>query len=132
MIEVTAAIISKGSKILIARRSPHKHLGGFWELPGGKIEFGETPQECLRRELIEELGMNVKVGALYMENLCQYPEKTILLKAYLCELISEDLVLTAHDKTEWIDVADYPNYQFAPADVPIIESLLNYNFNDYA
>lgn len=101
-------------------------------MPGGKIEVGETPQECLERELIEELGMTVKVGALYMESLFQYPEKTILLKAYLCELISEDVVLTAHDKIEWIDVVDYSNYQFAPADIPIIESLLNINLNNYA
>ena len=61
MIEVIAAIIRNNNKTLIARRRPNKHLGGYWEFPGGKIENGETPEECLVREIKEELGVSINV-----------------------------------------------------------------------
>jgi len=125
MITVTAAIIHKESKILIARRTPHKHLGGLWEFAGGKIEAGESAEECLKRELKEELGITVKVGDFYMENHHQYPEKEILLKAYFCELVSGDIVLNDHDQVEWVERTEFKNYQFAPADIPIIKALTN-------
>lgn len=121
--QVTAAIIRKGSKILIARRSPNKDLGGYWEFPGGKIEEGETPQECLRRELQEELGIVVNVGTFYMENEHNYGEKIILLKAYECEHISGDIILDDHDKIEWVYKSEFINFKFAPADIPFIKTL---------
>ena len=120
---VTAAIIKKDNKILIARRAPNKHLAGFWEFPGGKIEEGETPEFCLKRELIEELGITVNVGKFYMENQHDYGAKIILLQAYLCELISGDIVLRDHDKFEWIVKSDLTNFKFAPADIPFVNAL---------
>jgi 8-oxo-dGTP diphosphatase len=123
MILVTAAIINKGSKILIARRSPKKHMGGYWEFPGGKIEDGETPEVCLKRELEEELGIIVKVGDFFMENEHNYGEKRILLKAYFCELISGNIILNDHDQIEWVEKSEFHNYDFAPADVPFLNAL---------
>lgn len=123
MMVVTAAIIFNQSKILITRRSAKKHLAGFWEFPGGKIEENETPEECLKRELIEELGIIVKVGAFFMENQHKYEEKEILLKAFFCELISGEIILNDHDMILWIEKSELENYQFAPADIPIIKAL---------
>ena len=120
--QVTAAIIRKGAKILIARRAPNKHLAGFWEFPGGKIEEGETPQECLKRELEEELGIVVSVGTFFMENEHHYEDKIILLKAYECDHISGDIILNDHDQIEWVETAEFVNFKFAPADIPFIKT----------
>lgn len=121
--QVTAAIIRKGSKILIARRSPNKHFGGFWEFPGGKIEKGETAQECLKRELEEELGIIIRVGQFFMENEHHYDDKIILLKAYECEHISGNIVLNDHDQIKWVEKSEFVNFKFAPADIPFIKAL---------
>lgn len=121
--QVTAAIIRKGSKILIARRAPSKHLGGFWEFPGGKIEEGETAQECLKRELEEELGIIIKVGKFFMENEHYYDDKIILLKAYECEHTSGSIVLNDHDQVQWVETSEFVNFKFAPADIPFIKAL---------
>lgn len=123
MINVSAGIIRKGNKTLIARRSPNKHLEGFWEFPGGKIEEGESPEDCLQRELQEELGITVKVGSFFMENIHQYGEKQILLKAFFCEIVSGEIILNDHDKIEWIEGNEFDTYKFAPADIPFINAL---------
>ena len=120
---VTAAIIIRGSKILIARRAPDKHLAGFWEFPGGKIEKDETPEECLKREIEEELGIIVNVDKFFMENEHDYKEKTIFLKAYFCKLISGKIILKDHDQYEWIKKTELNKYIFAPADIPFVTAL---------
>ena len=83
MISVTAAIIIEADKILIARRANGKHLSGYWEFPGGKLDDGETEKECLTREIKEELDIHIEVTDFFMENLHHYAEKTVLLKAFL-------------------------------------------------
>ncbi len=122
--EVTAAIIQKDSKILIARRGPSRHLAGFWEFPGGKIEEGETPETCLKRELKEELGITVKVGEFFLENMHHYAEKIIILKAYHCELISGIITKNDHDAIAWIEKEDFHKYKFAPADILFVKKLM--------
>jgi 8-oxo-dGTP diphosphatase len=125
MLTVSAAIISKGNKVLIARRSAKKHLAGYWEFPGGKTEDGETDEECLKREIKEELGINIKVEAFFMENIHQYEDQKILLKAFFCEHISGNFKLNDHDQIEWVEKGDFYKYIFAPADMPFVKSLLN-------
>jgi 8-oxo-dGTP diphosphatase len=125
MITVTAALIQKDNKILITRRSPGKHLAGLWEFPGGKLENGETEQECLSRELEEELGIKVKVGEFFMENTHDYGTKSILLKAYFCKQLTDSITLNDHDMIAWVTKKELQNYEFAPADVPFIKALLN-------
>jgi 8-oxo-dGTP diphosphatase len=120
---VTAAIIKKESKILIGKRAPNRHLAGYWEFPGGKIEIGETPQECLKREIKEELGIIIKVNDLFMENEHQYDQKMIHLKAFECEYLSGEIVLKDHDQIEWVEVSEFVNFVFAPADIPFINAL---------
>lgn len=124
MLIVTAAIIKKDNKILIARRAAHKHLGGLWELPGGKIEDGESAEVCLKRELKEELGINANVQEFFMENSYDYGERQILLKAFYCELLSGEIVLKDHDQIAWVEKSNFDKYKFAPADIPIINSLI--------
>ena len=125
MIKVTAGIIESDNKILIARRKEGKHLSGFWEFPGGKIEEGESPESCLKRELSEELGIDVLVGVFFMDNIYKYAEKTILLKSYRCKIASGDITLNDHDKIEWVTTLNMNNYKFAPADIPFVTALVN-------
>lgn len=124
MIEVTAAIIIHQGQILLARRAFHKHLGGYWEFPGGKIEEGESPELCLAREIKEELGVTISVKDFFMENAHRYGEKSILLKSFFCELNSySDFKLRDHDRYEWVEKEELTDFEVAPADIPIIEAL---------
>jgi 8-oxo-dGTP diphosphatase len=124
MIEVAAAIVSNGNKVLIARRSANNHLAGYWEFPGGKIEPNESPEECLRRELNEEMGIEVKVNNFFMENIHAYKDRVIRLKAFKCDIINGDIVLREHDMFKWAEISELKKYQFAPADIPFINALL--------
>ncbi|WP_025614844.1 DNA/RNA helicase domain-containing protein [Cellulophaga baltica] len=125
MIKVAAGIIESENRILIARRKEGKHLAGLWEFPGGKIEIGETPESCLKRELYEELGVDVMVGRFFMENICKYDEKTVQLKSYKCKIVSGDIALKDHDKMEWVAISNISNFKFAPADIPFVTALVN-------
>src|ERR1019366_3107599 len=88
VIEVSAALIFRDGKLLITQRQRDAHLGGLWEFPGGKREPDETSEQCLGRELREELGIEVEVGELFEEISHTYPEKSVSLKFFVCKLIS--------------------------------------------
>lgn len=120
MIEVVAAIICRDDKILVARRKHGKHLAGFWEFPGGKIEGGETSEAGLVREIKEELGIEIHVVAFLAENIHQYTEKTILLKAYNCKYMRGTISLVDHDIVQWVTLAQLKKLQMAPADIPFL------------
>ncbi len=81
-IKVTAALITQKDKALLCRRAPGEKLAGYWEFPGGKVEAGEGDRECLRRELLEELGLAVEVGEFVCSHSHQYPEFSITLVLY--------------------------------------------------
>src|ERR1700689_3372698 len=83
-VEVSAALIFRGGKLLITQRHKTSHLGGLWEFPGGKREAGETFEECLRRELAEELGIEAEVGRMVESLAHEYPERTVELRFFLC------------------------------------------------
>ena len=125
MLQVTAGIIKKNEKILIARRKSGKHLAGFWEFPGGKQEEHETPEECLKREIREELGIEIRVKSHFMDSIFHYPEKSIRLVVFRAEYLSGEVVLTDHDKAEWVAVNELRQYDFAPADKPIVAALIS-------
>ena len=82
MITVIAAIIKKDNKYLIGRRGPKEKSTGLWEFPGGKIEYGETHEECLKRELKEELNIDAEIGELYSEYVYKYPHIAYKLYFY--------------------------------------------------
>lgn len=122
MINVLCGIITNSERqIFIARRKPGKSMAGKWEFPGGKLEHGETERACLQRELIEELGMHVKVGERIGVNEHHYETFSIRLIAYQCEFISATYVLTDHDAYEWVSREELVNFELAEADVPFLE-----------
>ena len=123
MIEVTAAIIQDKGIILIARRPLGDKLAGKWEFPGGKIEAEETPKECLKREIKEELNIEISVGDFFAESIYEYPNRTIQLKAYWCTWLSGEIELDSHDAIEWVEIASLGDYDFAPADLPFVDKL---------
>ncbi len=120
MLRVTAAIIEKGDKILIARRKEGKLLGGYWEFPGGKIESGESPEACLQRELFEEFAIQSEIKEFIAESVYQYPMFTIQLLGYRVIHLHGDFKLTDHDRIEWVTLKEIDNFQLAPADLPIL------------
>jgi 8-oxo-dGTP diphosphatase len=122
---VAAAIILDHQKVLIARRAKHKHLAGFWEFPGGKVEPDESPEQCLVRELDEEMKILIKVNGFFAEQLHDYGEVKILLKAYFCSYISGEFTLIDHDEYLWATVGNLPSFEMAPADIPLVELLLD-------
>ncbi|PWG78012.1 (deoxy)nucleoside triphosphate pyrophosphohydrolase [Pararcticibacter amylolyticus] len=115
MIPVAAAVIFEGEQFLIARRAPNKSQAGFWEFPGGKIEAGETPEACLKRELKEELAIEVKVNHFLAENVHRYEHISITLKAYHCSYVAGEIQLNDHDMVRWISSDEIDQYTFAPA-----------------
>ena len=124
MIPVTAAIILHKNQVLAARRAPHKHMGGYWEFPGGKIELGETPEQSLARELSEEMGITVQVGEHFYTNQHDYGEKQIMLSAYLCSWSEGELTLNDHDAIKWCTPNELLSLDWAPADIPIAQALV--------
>ena len=123
MKEVTAAIILKNNKILIAQRAIGENLAGKWEFPGGKLEQGETPQECLKREIREELDVIIEVVDFFGESIYTYQSGTIKLMAFWCKWISGDFTLRVHSQIVWAKHHELDLYDFAPADIPLVETL---------
>lgn len=123
MIPVTAAIIEKDGSILAARRGPNQHLAGFWEFPGGKVESGESHEECLRRELEEEFSVQCLVGTFVAESIYDYGDKVIQLFGYFVHHVTGSFRLTDHDKICWLPVEDLSILTWSPADIPIVEKL---------
>ena len=124
MKDVTAAIIEKEGKILIARRKQGLYLAGKWEFPGGKVEKGETPEACLRRELREEFGIEVELGDFITASEFDYGDIHIRLLAYHVYYRSGDFILTDHSEVHWVLKSELMNYDFAEADKPIVLRLL--------
>ena len=122
---VTAAVIEKDGNILIAKRKQGSRFAGKWEFPGGKLEKGETPEQCLKRELQEELDITAEVGDLFCSSEYSYtPEFTIRLLAYRATVISGVFNLNDHEEIRWVKPADLANYDFPEADRPIVEQLV--------
>jgi 8-oxo-dGTP diphosphatase len=116
---VTAAIIRRNGSVLLARRSSGEKLAGFWEFPGGKVEDGETSEECLVRELEEELGIRAVIGRKCAESLHQYDHGKFRIVAYIADWLTGDLCPRVHDRVEWVKIRDLGKYQLLPADDPI-------------
>lgn len=125
MKDVTAAVIVKDGKILICQRSLSDKLSGKWEFPGGKIEEGELPEECLIREIKEELDIHIGVGERLGESVYNYSYDSINLIIYLATWKSGDIKLNVHNDYKWVTKDEMEKYDFAEADVPFVKKLVN-------
>jgi 8-oxo-dGTP diphosphatase len=128
IIPVVCALIEADGRVLLARRPEHKHLGGKWEFPGGKIEPGESPEAALVRECAEELGCRVEVGAALPAVEHVYPERTIRLQPYVCRLApgSPAPAATEHSALAWVEPERLAEYDLPAADAPIVASYLQF------
>ena len=95
-----------------------------WEFPGGKIDPGESPEECLRRELVEEMGIHVSVGESLPANTHHYPTFTVTLYPFVCSIESGEIVLHEHAAIAWLPSVELHTLDWAEADLPVIESYL--------
>jgi len=123
-IEVSAALIFHQGSLLITQRPAGSHLGGFWEFPGGKLEPGETYEHCLIREIREELGVDIAVGALFAEVSHDYPEKYVRLKFYRCELRGGEPQPLGCAAFRWVQPAQLSQFAFPAADAQLLAKLI--------
>ena len=123
MIDVTAAIIVHDNKLLIAQRKSTDKLPNKWEFPGGKVEEGETLEECLIREMQEEFAIDVSIGKFIGESIYHYDHLSIRLLAYRTYWNSGDFEIKSHKKIKWIPLDEINQYDFAPADMPFVEKI---------
>ena len=120
MVTVVAALIEKEGKYLIAKRSTgSEDVLGKWEFPGGKVEQKETEENAIEREIKEEFEMNIKAIKFLVNNVCEYPTKTIDLRLYECKHISGEFNLHDHYEYRFVDKADIINFDLCPADIPL-------------
>ena len=124
-IRVVAAVIKAvnkdGEPIIFATQRGYGALKDGWEFPGGKIEVGETPQEALKREIMEELDTEIEVGELI--DTIDYPEFHLSMNCFWCEVINGDLVLKEHEAAKWLTMAQLNDVEWLPADITLIEKI---------
>ncbi len=123
-INVSAGIVMNEKKVLITRRAQTEQFAGGWEFPGGKVEEGETFEECLARELKEELGIDVSVGTFCASIVHDYETFKINLKAYYCQVTSGVISLSVHDKYAWVQIDKLLEVDLLPADIPIAKEIM--------
>ena len=123
-IRVVAAVIKavndEGEPIIFATQRGYGEFKGGWEFPGGKIEEGETPQEALKREIMEELATEISVGELIDTIEYDYPTFNLSMECFWCEIVKGDLVLKEHEAAKWLTKEQLDDVEWLPADVELI------------
>ena len=120
---VTAALIKDDRKILIAQRGSDKRFGRRWEFPGGKLVPGETPEDCLRREIKEELNLEIQVEEHFCTVHHSYSDFDIELMAFWCTIVGGKLTLEEHEQVRWVTIRELNQYDFVDADLGVITAL---------
>jgi len=121
---VTAAILRRDRSVLITKRPESSRHGGMWEFPGGKLDPNESPQEGLRRELMEELGIDSEVGDIFETVYFRYPQGTVLILVYECRHLSGDIRNLEVAEHHWVPITELDRFDLLPADAPIVAKLL--------
>lgn len=122
-IHVVGAAILCSHKCLVARRAPHVSNAGCWEFPGGKVEAPESPQQALKREIAEELELEIRVGSWLGRGTHLYFAKRIILDVYTAEITHGRPQLKDHDQIRWVDAEQVGGLHWAKADIPILPAL---------
>ena len=120
---ITKAVNEKGETIIFATQRGYGDFKGGWEFPGGKIEEGETPQEALKREIMEELETEIIVGELIDTIEYDYPTFHLSMDCFWSEIVSGDLVLTEHAAAKWLTKEELDSVEWLPADITLIEKI---------
>lgn len=123
VVNVAAAIIVKDSRILICQRAKESKCPFLWEFPGGKLEKNETMEECVVRECLEELGININVEGLYDKTVYKYHDREIAITFYKAGIIDGEVVLNVHNDAKWVEPGDLKNYVFCPPDEQVVKKL---------
>ena len=126
-IEVVAAIIRDGDRVFATQRG-YGSWKDWWEFPGGKMEEGETPQEALKREIMEELSADIRVGKLLDTVEWDYPEFHLTMHCFMCTLSHDAMHLNEHEAAKWLNMTTLHSVKWLPADealLPVIEKELN-------
>ena len=122
-IEVAAGLVFRNGRLLITQRPFDAHLGGLWEFPGGKRHPNETFEDCLRRELQEELGIEVEISGLFESITHVYPEKTVHLKFFRCRWLRHEPEARGCPAFAWVEPAQLGGYEFPAADARLLARL---------
>jgi mutator protein MutT len=128
LIDVAAAVIFRGEKLLITQRHKDAHLGGLWEFPGGKREADETFEECLVRELREELGIEAAVEGLLEDVTHVYADKRVRLKFFTCRVLAGEPQALGCAAVKWIGKTELAVHEFPAADAHLLQKLRFYDF----
>lgn len=124
-IVVAAAVIRRqDGHVLIARRRVGKAFAGKWEFPGGKIEEGETPEQCLVRELHEEFSIETAVEGYIISSQAAHEDIVVELHAYAVNLLGGTFQLTDHDQVAWVAPRDLTQYEMPEADIAVVNALI--------
>jgi 8-oxo-dGTP diphosphatase len=123
---VTASLIIEQGKVLVTQRKKNSSHGLLWEFPGGKVKEGEDPREALRRELKEELDVEVEVGMIFDAVFYSYPEYPILLLVYRCRIEKGSLKPIGCRDLRWVTLEELEKLAMPPADEPIRKHLFSY------
>ena len=121
--DVVAAIIIKDDKYFIAQRNRNKHMGLSWEFPGGKVEKEETFEFALKREIKEELSINIKILDLISSQKHKDEKIDVNVHYYLCNPLDEKIFLSEHEDMKWVKKIELNNFKMAPGDSKIIKFL---------
>lgn len=126
-IEVVAAIIYHENKILCVQRGENKYdyISKKYEFPGGKMESGESKEETVKREILEELHMDIEVQDEFLTVDHQYPDFHLTMHSFKCSTTNESLTLTEHIDFKWLEISEMSGLDWAAADVPIVEKLVS-------
>ena len=120
---MAAAIIERDGQVLLTQRLPVTHLGGFWEFPGGKRQTEETLEACVKREVLEELGIEISEPQPFASLRYSYPDKNVELHFFSCSVVRGELQALGCAQYSWVRPDEFSRYEFPPADIPIVEKL---------
>jgi len=124
-ITVTCAIIERDGFVLATQRSASMSMPGKWEFPGGKIDPGESPEECLHREIHEEIAIKIRIASSLPACTHKYPTFTITLLPFICTIENGELILHEHADMVWLMPSQLPTLDWAEADIPVMEAYIS-------
>lgn len=124
MKQVTAALIKNNDKYLICQRAEDDECPLQWEFPGGKLEEGETLEECIIREIKEELELDIKVNGIFTTNVYHFAGREIFFTVFNAEIVGGSMKLNVHNDAKWVTLDEMSQYGFMPADIVFVEKLL--------